>query len=50
MIKVWWNLFNNDFIANLAVSWPVKEFRKSVSIWHSYGQSLVFYFLVHGAV
>jgi len=31
-------IFNNDFIANLLASLPVKEFWKSISIWWSYGQ------------
>jgi len=29
-------MFNIDFIANLLMSLPVKEFRKSLSIWRSY--------------
>ena len=31
-------MFNDDFIANLLLSLPVKEFWKLVSIWPSYGQ------------
>jgi len=31
-------MFNNDFVANLLLSLPVKELWKSVSIWRSYGQ------------
>jgi len=31
-------MFNNDFIANILLSLAVREFRKSVSIWQSYGQ------------
>ena len=27
-----------DFVANLPVALPVKEFSKSVNIWRSYGQ------------
>jgi len=40
----------NDFIANLLVSLPVKEFSKSVSIWRSYGHKssvLDFWFTVY---
>jgi len=35
-----------DFVANLPVSLPVKEFWKSVNIWGSYGQefSVLFFF------
>ena len=43
-------MFNNDFIANLLMSLPVKELWKSVSIWRSYGQKssvLVFWFAVY---
>ena len=38
-------IFINDFVANLPLSLPVKEFRKSVNIWGSYGQefSVVFF-------
>jgi len=31
-------LFKYEFVANLPVSLPVKEFRKSANIWGSYGQ------------
>ena len=31
-------MFHNDFIANLPLSLPVKEFWKSVNIWRSYRQ------------
>ena len=31
-------IFKYEFVANLLVSLPVKEFRKSVNIWGSYGQ------------
>ena len=44
-------IFKQDFIffANLPLSLPVKEFRKSVNIWESYGQEFsVFVFLTHG--
>ena len=37
-----------EFVANLPVSLPVKEFWKSVSIWGSYGQEFsVLFFLRH---
>jgi len=29
---------NDDFVGNLPVNLPVKEFWKSVNIWRSYGQ------------
>ena len=31
-------IFKYELVANLPVSLPVKEFRKSVNIWGSYGQ------------
>ena len=31
-------IFKYDFVANLSVTLPVKEFWKSVNIWGSYGQ------------
>jgi len=31
-------IFNNIFIANLLVNLSVQEFKKTVSIWRSYGQ------------
>jgi len=31
-------IFQYELVANLPVSLPVKEFRKSVNIWESYGQ------------
>ena len=33
-------IFKYEFVANLQVSLPVKEFWKSVNIWGSYGRSL----------
>ena len=40
-------IFKYEFVANLPVSLPVKEFRKSVNIWGSYGQkfSVLFFWL-----
>jgi len=38
-------LVNDDFVGNLPVNLPVKVFWKSVDIWRSYGQWLVFYWL-----
>ena len=41
-------IFQYDFVANLPLSLPVKEFCKSVNIWLSYGQQFcVFFFLTH---
>jgi len=39
-------IFKYEFVANLQVSLSVKEFRKSVNIWESYGQkfSVLFFF------
>ena len=39
-------IFKYEFVANLPVSLPVKEFRKSVNVWGSYGQefSVLFFF------
>jgi len=31
-------IFKDEFVANLPVSLSLKEFRKSVNIWGSYGQ------------
>jgi len=31
-------VFKYDFVANLPLSPPAKEFRKSVNVWGSYGQ------------
>ena len=33
--------FESEFVANLPLSLPVKEFWKSINIWVSYGKSLV---------
>jgi len=42
-------IFNFEFVANLPMNLPVKEFRKSVNIWGSYGQEFsVLFFLTHG--
>jgi len=35
------NIFNDLFIANLLLSVMVKEFRRSVRIWQSYGKKLM---------
>ena len=44
-------LFKYEFVANLPVSLPVKEFWKSVNIWGSYGQQFgVLFFLRHSVV
>ena len=41
-------IFKYEFVANLPVSLPVKEFRKSVNVWGSYGQEFsVLFFLRH---
>ena len=41
-------IFKYEFVANLPVSLPVKEFWKSVNIWGSYGQEFsVLFFLRH---
>ena len=42
-------IFKYELVANLSVSLPVKEFRKSVNVWGSYGQefSVLFFFLRH---
>ena len=41
-------IFTNDFIADLPLNPPVKEFRKSVGIWRSYRQNYsVMFFLTH---
>ena len=41
-------IFKQEFFANLPLSLPVKEFRKSVNIWESYGQEFsVLFFLTH---
>jgi len=39
-------IFKYEFVANLPVSLSVKELRKSVNIWGSYGQkfSVLFFF------
>ena len=38
-----------DLVTNLPLSLPVKEFRKLVNIWGSYGQEFsVLFFLTHG--
>jgi len=34
---MWWDIYY-DFVANLPLSLPVKEFWKSVNIWGSYEQ------------
>jgi len=34
-------IFKYDFVANVPLSLPVKDFRKSANIWGSYGKSLV---------
>jgi len=37
-----------DFVTNFLLSLRVKEFRKSVNIWRSYGQEYsVLFFLIH---
>jgi len=42
-------IFKYEFVANLPLSSPVKEFRKSVNIWRSYGQEFsILFFLTHG--
>jgi len=40
-------IFKCEFVANLPLSLPAKEFRKSVNIWESYGQefSVLFFWL-----
>jgi len=41
-------IVNDDFVANLLMNLPLKEFWKSVNIWQSYGQyysGLFFYWL-----
>jgi len=38
-------IFKYEFVANLPVSLLVKEFRKSVNIWGSYGQEFSVLFL-----
>ena len=41
-------IFKYELVANLPMSLPVKEFRKSVNIWGSYGQEFsVLFFLRH---
>ena len=40
-------IFKYNFVANLPLSLPVKEFLKSVNIWGSYWKSLVSCFLTH---
>ena len=41
-------IFKHEFVANLSLSLPVKEFQKSVNIWRSYGQEFsVLFFLTH---
>ena len=41
-------IFKYEFVANLPLSLPVKEFWKSVNIWGSYGQEFgVLFFLRH---
>ena len=41
-------IFKYEFVANLPMSLPVKEFWKSVNIWGSYGQEFsVLFFLRH---
>jgi len=40
-------IFKYEFVANLPLSLPVKEFWKSVNIWGSYGQEFSV-FLTHG--
>ena len=43
-------IFKYEFVANLPVSLPVKECRKSVNIWGSYGQEFsVLFFSRHSA-
>jgi len=37
-------IFKYELVANLPVSLPVKEFRKSVNIWGSYGQEFSVFF------
>jgi len=42
-------MFKYEFVANLPMSLPMKEFWKSVNIWGSYGQEFsVLFFLTHG--
>jgi len=44
-------IFKYMFGANLPMSLSVKEFRKSVNIWGSYGHEFcVLFFLTHGVV
>ena len=44
-------IFKHEFVANLQMSQPVKEFWKSINIWGSYGQEYsVLFFLTHGVV
>ena len=41
-------IFKYELVANLPVSLPVKELRKSVNIWGSYGQEFgALFFLRH---
>jgi len=39
-------IFKYEFVANLPLSLPVKEFRKSVIIWGSYGQEFSVLFFI----
>jgi len=42
-------ILKREFVANLPLSLPVKEFKKSVTIWGSYGQEFsVVFFLANG--
>ena len=34
-------IVNDDFVANLLMNLSVKEFKKSVNIWRSYGQAAI---------
>ena len=44
-------IFKYEFVANLPLSLPVKEFWKSVNIWRSYGQEFsVLFFLRHSVL
>jgi len=43
-------IVNEDFVANLLVNLTVKEFRKSVNIWRSYGQYFSGLFLLTHSV
>jgi len=44
-------IFKYQFVANLPMTLPVKEFWKSVNIWGSYGQEFtVLFFLTHSVV